>query len=264
MTIKTQTIQGIVQSTISSTVEGPVDGYRAYAATVNTGLESLIDNDVTLNFNKIDGKYGGLYTPTNTIEINGTNGNKLHLGTPISFKRDIPTSTRGFVKSELIIIDIPNNTSTEVNPNILPLGHINCLYDSLVFQALPAVQNHTHWYVIKVLNDGYSYSNYIGKTIKLFLNRNWSSGQLNIKIRMFDNQTAYNNNSTSYSENFVQFGMYNCMAEFQTLPMHVSLNNDRNDFAVTGSRLMLVPTYFTDDASQDYLDHNNGYPLYYP
>lgn len=41
--VKTQTITGT--STWSATVQGPVDGYRAYATTVNTGLQTLINND---------------------------------------------------------------------------------------------------------------------------------------------------------------------------------------------------------------------------
>jgi len=45
--VKTQTLTGT--SVWTPSVQGPVDGYRAYAETVNTGFQTLINNDIYLS-----------------------------------------------------------------------------------------------------------------------------------------------------------------------------------------------------------------------
>ena len=58
----TQDLLGIDIDEINNTVKAPVGNTRAYIETVNQGLQQLINNDVTLDLKKIDGKDGGNYT----------------------------------------------------------------------------------------------------------------------------------------------------------------------------------------------------------
>lgn len=74
--VKTQTLTG--SATYSGTVQAPVDGYRAYASTVYTGLQELINNDVYFSQNDIRNTDQIVLVPVSSgatyIDYSSTNG----------------------------------------------------------------------------------------------------------------------------------------------------------------------------------------------
>lgn len=72
-------------SAYTNTINIPVDGYQAYADSVNKGFGQLIDNDVYLKTNKI-GTEGGSYICTDNLTIQRA-GSLINLNS--SFRDDI-------------------------------------------------------------------------------------------------------------------------------------------------------------------------------
>ncbi len=234
----TEQLPGAVTSNkaINTSVDIPVNNTRAFAETVNQGFKDLIDNDVTLQANKIDGYHGGSYRlkqnaliaiqPEYTV---GTTPNqRFQIEVPTKMVGNSISRTGGFISESWTHLASPNNGS------ITAMGHVNSCAQTIIFTA--SAWSNQHTFTLKFLNDGAMYSDYVGKRITIisefFLNAN---EEYICNLDLYSNEADYNSASGAKQRNTLSFKPGITNFSFITIP----------NFNLTPTKLKLLPLGIT-------------------
>jgi hypothetical protein len=204
-TIVTQNLLGENIEVFNNSIKAPVGNTRAYVETVNQGLKQLIDNDVTLQTNKLDAIKGGSYTMDQEVEItlnpNALSGasNHLNLNIPVFINTDYDNLKLGGLHQEI---------GTRITPSTSLLSEIE----------VGSVYAMKRYYAVTPPSDGTAR----GKLFKVFSATTTAKGKevtfyaedydtagtdVTIEIRFYWDYDSYEATaSTKYTRNKIKMG----------------------------------------------------------
>jgi hypothetical protein len=198
-TIVTDTVNGTDIKDINTSVEVPVNNTRAFAETVITGLTQLINNDVTIQANMLDGYHGGSYIPKESILLidDGDSRSEFKTGIPLRFITQSGQDSRGLIKNDIVALNLSGT--------VYSLGAIGTLKERYEIDTFYSGGTKE----IKIYCPD-NYTNFIGKEVVFYLKDpsfGIGVGDMLVYIYIYDNITDYNSHSkTNCTRQVIDFG----------------------------------------------------------